>query len=125
MVETSRVWDIDERLISFGVLVSRIVESLPPTRIGKHVSGQLLRCGTAPAPIHAEAQSAESRKDFIHKMRLCLKELREVFVWLRYARRLELGDSQVLEEGLEETDQLIRIFAASIATAERNQKKRS
>ncbi len=125
MVETSRVYDIDERLISFGVLVSKIVESLPLSRIGKHVGGQLLRSGTAPAPIHAEAQSAESRRDFIHKMRLCLKELREVFVWLKYARQMEIGESQVMEEGLEETDQLIRIFAASIATAERNQKKQS
>ena len=68
-----RVYDLQDRLIDLAVRVSSICESLPPTRTGKHVAGQLIRCGTAPAQLHAEAQAAESRKDYIHKLGLCLK----------------------------------------------------
>ena len=68
MKVASRGFDLEDRLIRFAVLVCRIVESLPSTRIGKHVAGQLIRCGTAAPPNYAEAQAGESRKDFVHKI---------------------------------------------------------
>jgi len=112
-------------LIAFAVLVCGVVESLPSTRVGKHVAGQLVRCGTSVAPNHGEAQSAESRRDFIHKLRVCLKELRETLVWLEFTQQLGIGDATAIEKGVQEVDQLIRIFVTSIATAERNDKTRS
>jgi len=83
MSKVCREFDLEERLIDFAVRVIRTAESLPKTKIGNHISGQLIRSGTSPAPNYGEAQSAESRADFIHKMRLALKELRETRTRLR------------------------------------------
>jgi len=80
MNEKERNYDLQERLIEFAVRVLNAVESLPNSRVGNHVAGQLIRSGTSPAPNYGEAQSAESRKDFIHKMKIALKELRETLV---------------------------------------------
>ncbi len=74
-VDGRRSYDLEERLVRFAVLVCSTVESLPSTRVGKHAAGQLIRCGTSPAANYGEAQSGESRRDFIHKLKLCLKEL--------------------------------------------------
>jgi four helix bundle protein len=76
----SRKYDLEGRLINFAVRIINIVEALPNTRAGNHIATQLVRCGTAAAPNYGEAQSAESRKDFIHKMKIALKELRETQV---------------------------------------------
>jgi len=89
-VEARKVFDLEERLIGFTVRVTGVVEGLPTSRVGNHVAGQLVRCGSSPAPNYAEAQGAESRSDFIHKMRVCLKELRETRVWLLVAQRKPL-----------------------------------
>ena len=118
-------YDLQDRLIDLAVRVSSICESLPPTRIGKHVAGQLVRCGTAPAPFHSEAQAAESRKDFIHKLGLCLKELRETISWLNYLAKMEIGDLAAIHEAIEENDRAIAIVYASIRTAKRNQSLQS
>lgn len=120
-----RRYDLRERLIRYAVMVCRVAETLPNTRVGKHVAGQLLRCGTAPMPHHAEAQGGESRRDFIHKMKLGLKELRESLVWLEFTRELAIGNSPAVEAAIAETDQLIRIFVSSIATAQRNDRRTS
>ena len=120
MGRAGRRYDLRRRLIAYAVLVCKVAEKLPTTRVGKHVAGQLLRCGTAPAPHHAEAQGGESRKDFIHKMKLGLKELRESLVWLEFTLELGIGDAAAVEAAITETDQLIRIFVSSIATAKRN-----
>ena len=77
MPKGNRKFDLEERLIDFAVRIIRTAESLPKTRAGNHISGQIIRCGTSPASNYGEAQSAESRADFIHKIRICLKELRE------------------------------------------------
>jgi hypothetical protein len=69
-------YDLEERLLEYSVRIMKIVEQLPNTRAGNHVAGQLLRSGTSPYPNHGEAQAAESPKDFIHKLRISLKELR-------------------------------------------------
>ncbi len=75
-------FDLEERLIDFAVRIIRTAESLPKSKVGKHIAGQLIRSGTSPAPNYGEAQSAESRSDFIHKMKISLKELRETRIWL-------------------------------------------
>ncbi len=99
----------------------RLVERLPKTRAGNHVGGQLLRSGTSPLFNHGEAQAAESQNDFVHKLRICLKELRESQRALRLILRVPLvtepGETQAAHR---ETDELIRIFVASIRTAEKN-----
>ena len=87
-------YDLQDRLIDLAVRISTVCDGLPSTRVAKHVAVQLVRCGTAPAPLHAEASAAESRKDFVHKLRLCLKELRETMTWLRYLQRLGIGEQQ-------------------------------
>ena len=68
---------MEERLLEYAARIVRLVEKLPNTRAGNHVAGQLLRSGTSALPNHAEAQAAESRKDFVHKLKICHKELRE------------------------------------------------
>ncbi|MGB6928154.1 MAG: four helix bundle protein, partial [Syntrophobacteria bacterium] len=77
-----QTYDLEERLLEYSVRIIKIVEQLPNTRAGNHVAGQLLRSGTSPYPNHGEAQVAESPKDFIHKLRISLKELRESQRWL-------------------------------------------
>jgi four helix bundle protein len=120
-VVARKQFDLEERLIAFAVRVIGVVESLPNTRAGNHVAGQLVRCGTSPAPNYAEAQAAESRNDFIHKMKVCLKELRETRVWLLIVRRKPLIEPpKKLDPLLAENDELIAIFATSIQTAQNN-----
>lgn len=80
MVKQRRSYDIEDRLIAFGILACRVSEKLPSTQLGNHVHRQLIRCATSPAPNYGEARAAESRRDFIHKMKICLKELREIRV---------------------------------------------
>ena len=114
-------YDLEERLLDYAANSIRLVERLPNTRAGNHVAGQLLRCGTSPLPNHGEAQAAESRKDFVHKFSICLKELRESRRWLRLARRVPLVKLPTeFDPLLEETEALIKIFATSIRTAQRN-----
>jgi four helix bundle protein len=120
-MEARRQYDIEDRLIAFAVRVVGVVESLPSTRAGNHVAGQLIRCGTSPAPNYAEAQAAESRNDFIHKMKICLKELRETHIWLLIVRRKPLIEpAEKLDPLLAECDELIAIFVTSINTAQNN-----
>jgi four helix bundle protein len=116
-------YDLEDRLLDFAVNVVELTESLPSTRAGNHIAGQLLRCGTSSLSNHGEVEAAESRKDFLHKLRICLKELRETKRWLRLVGRLKrLGRAENLTFCLNEADELIRIFAASVRTAERNAK---
>ena len=67
--------EVENRLIDFAVRVIKVADALPKTPAGKHIAGQLLRSGTSPAPNYAEARGAESRADFVHKLKLALKEL--------------------------------------------------
>ena len=119
-----RNYDLQERLIEFAVRVLNVVESLPNSRVGNHVAGQLVRSGTSPAPNYGEAQSAESRKDFIHKMKVALKELRETLVWLLIIQRKPLVEPlDKCNPLIDENNELISIFVASIATAQKNLEK--
>ena len=112
-------YDLEERLLDYSAAIIRLVERLPATRSGNHVGGQLLRSGTSPLSNHGEAQAAESRSDFVHKLSICLKELRESLRWLRLIKRVPLVPSgEHVERLLKETDELIRIFLTSIRTAQ-------
>ena len=124
MSKKTREYDLENRLINFAVSIIDIVEALPNTRAAKHIAGQLVRSGTSPAPNYGEAQSAESRKDFIHKMKISLKELRETRVWLRIILKKSLIKPPAqAESGFSECQELIRIFAKSILTAESKKNK--
>ncbi|MFQ5569930.1 MAG: four helix bundle protein [Rhodothermales bacterium] len=119
---SSYAYDLEERLISFAVLVCKIAEKLPSNKVGNHVAGQLIRSGTSPAANYGEAQGAESRRDFIHKMKVCLKELRETHVWLTFIKRMGLLEPAEMEVTLEEANELIAIFVKSIVTVRRHTK---
>ncbi|MDB5346632.1 MAG: hypothetical protein JWP89_5009 [Schlesneria sp.] len=115
---------LEERLLEFSARVGRVVDALPDTRLGRHIAGQLVRSGTSPAPDYAEACSAESRKDFIHKLRIALKELRESRSWIRLIIKAELLPSTRMTELQEECEQLANIIGKSIVTARQKQPTR-
>jgi four helix bundle protein len=114
-------YDLEERLLKYAAAVIRIVEKTPESRSANHVVGQLLRSGTSPLPNHGEAQAAESADDFVHTMRVCLKELRETRRWLRLLNEVPLTpDTAEVDRLIKETVELVKIFAASIRTCLQN-----
>jgi four helix bundle protein len=114
-------FDLEERLLEYASAVIDLSEALPNSRAGNHVAGQILRSGTSPYPNHGEAEDAESRDDFIHKLKVCLKELRETRRWARLIKRKAWAkEDSTLLFVLSESDELIRIFYSSIQTAKRN-----
>lgn len=114
-------WDaLEERLLDFAARIGQVVDALPETRMGRHVAGQLVRCGTSPAPNYAEACGAESRADFVHKLRIVLKELRESRVWLGLSVKANLLTPAKLTTVLDECIQLMNIIGKSIVTAKAN-----
>jgi four helix bundle protein len=120
---TKQRYNLEERLLEFSVRIIKIVEQLPKTRTGNHVAGQLLKSGTSPYPNHGEAQAAESPKDFVHKLRISLKELRETQRWLKLIQKVPLiKKPELLNDMLEETEELIKIFVTSIKTAGKKKK---
>jgi len=110
--------ELEDRLIDFAVASMGVAEALPNTRAGNHVAGQLIRSGTSPAPNYGEARSAESRKDFIHKMKISLKELRETMIWLRIIARKRMVPGDGVTTVIKECDELISIFVSSTRTAD-------
>ena len=115
-----RKFDLDTRLISFASRIIDIAEALPKSIAGNHLAGQLIRSGTAPCLQYGEAQSAESRADFIHKMKISAKELRETYNCLRLIRRKEWYSEDKLASCIDENNQLISIFVKTIETAQKN-----
>jgi len=113
----SRANKLEERLVNFAVRIVNLSANLPRTPAGKHIAGQILRSGTSPAPNYGEARSAESRADFVHKIRVVLKELNETSVWLRIIERSHMLKGELLLDLLQENGDLCKIFAASIRTA--------
>jgi four helix bundle protein len=123
---SKRPFDLEERMLEFASVVIDLTEKLPNSRAGNHIANQFLRAGTSPYGNHGEAESAESAEDFIHKMKICLKELRETHRWARLVERKRwLAEDRQMGLVLGEGDQLIRIFRASVRTAERNRLLRS
>lgn len=113
-------FDLEDRLIDFAALCIKGASSMPNTKAGLHLSDQLTRSGTSSALNYGEAQAAESRKDFIHKMKVCLKELRETSICLKIIIRSEMMAQGKLQSLIDETDELISIFVTSIKTAKQN-----
>lgn len=113
--------ELAERLLEFAARVGKAVDALPDTRLGKHIAGQLVRSGTSPAPNYAEACGAESRKDFVHKLSICLKELRESRCWIQLIMKAELLSETQMENLHDECNQLCNIIGKSIVTAKANQ----
>ncbi len=112
-----RAFDLEKRLIVFAVRVIRAAEALPKTPTGNHIRNQMLRSGTSPAPNYGEAQSAESRTDFTHKLKIVLKELRETKVWLLIIQQASLIEPvETLDALIQETNELTAIFVASLKT---------
>jgi len=123
MNKTNRQYDLEDRLIDYAVRIINVSEQLPESKAGKHIAGQLLRSGTAPAPNYGEAQSAESSKDFIHKIKISLKELRESKIWLKIIVRTKLIQESLLGYLIEENDELTAILFKSVDTAKKNMER--
>lgn len=108
--------DIQDRLIDFAVSIIHLCAELPKTQAGKHIAEQLLRSGTSPAPNYGEAHSAENPGDFMHKLKIILKELNETGVWLQIVRRSDMLTAVQLDFVMTECEELSKIINASIKT---------
>ena len=117
MAAPSRPEELHQRLIRFGICVCRSLRQRRRDLVVDHIAKQLLRSVTSPAANYGEARAAESKADFVHKMRICLKELRETNVWLQLIRRLELCKPDELEGITGECEELVAIFTQSVLTA--------
>ena len=113
----SRADELEERLIDFAVRIIKLTSRLPKTPAGKHIAGQILRCGTSAAPNYGEGRGAESTADFVHKLGIVLKELNETSIWLRIIERSEILRRELLSGIIEENRELCKILVASLRTA--------
>ncbi|MCG8608196.1 four helix bundle protein [bacterium] len=111
--------DLSERFLEFAANILKLIASLDKTATGRHISSQMLRSGTSCGANYEEACAAESRRDFVHKMQVALKELRESFYWLRLIQKagFVLNDNALLNGLLQENQELVKIIAKSIVTA--------
>lgn len=116
---------LEERLIDFAVRIVNLSASLPRTAAGKHIAGQIMRSGTSPAPNYGEARGAESRADFVHKLRIVLNELNETAIWLRVNSRSRMLQDKLLVDIIRENGELCKIFTSSLKTARGSLKPRS
>ena len=110
--------ELQRRLVSFAVKIIELVGHLPKTPAGRHVSGQILRSGTSPAPNYGEARGAESRADFVHKLRIAVKELNETGIWLLIILEARMVPTVLVENLIKENRELGCILGASIRTAQ-------
>ncbi len=115
-------YDLEERLINFASECIDVSEGLPKTVAGSHIAHQCVRSSTSPALHYGEAQAAESGNDFVHKMKVCLKELRETFNCLRLIKKKSWYDEAKLTVLISENNELISIFVSSLKTALKNRK---
>ena len=124
MSKERKKYDLQDRLVDYAVRIIELSEALPETKAGRHVSSQILRSGTSPASNYGEAQSAESRADFIHKIKVALKELRETDIWLKIMAKAQMiKPASKLGPLLKETDELISILFKSVETAKRKNER--
>ena len=110
--------ELEDRLIDFAVRIINLCDQLPKKPAARHIRGQLLRSGTSPAPNYGEARGSESSKDFVHKLRIVLKELNETRIWLKIIIRANMIPGRLLVDLLDEYEQLCRIIGASIQTTQ-------
>ena len=116
-IPPSRADELEERLIDFAVRIVKLSASLPRTPAGRHIAGQIMRSGTSPAPNYGEARGAESHADFVHKLRVVLKELNETSIWLRIIERSQLLRKELIRDIAQENTELCRIFAATLKSS--------
>lgn len=109
--------ELSDRLLDFAIAMGRIADALPDTRLGRHIAEQLVRCGTSPAPNYEEGCGAESKADFVHKIGICLKELRESRLWLRMILRAQLLPPDSVQAALDECTPLTNIMGRSRLSA--------
>lgn len=115
--------ELENRLIDFAATIIIVASKFEKNYAGNHLASQIIRSGTSPALNYGEAQSAESSKDFIHKMGICLKELRESFVCLKIIEKADLmKEEALLVSAKTEVNELISIFVSRIKTAKNNLK---
>ena len=114
----AKKYDLEDRLIEFAIMTSDLIEILPNTKFANHLGSQGIRSCTAPALLYGEAQSGESQRDFIHKIQILLKELRETKVCLKIFKRKRLLNDEIISPVLQENEELIAIFAKSVKTAQ-------
>jgi len=112
--------ELSDRLLDFAARTGKVIDALPETRLGRHIAGQLVRSATSPAANYAEACAAESTRDFIHKLAIVLKELRESRVWIRLIVKTEILPERKMTDLEDESTQLCNIIAKSIVTARQN-----
>jgi len=120
MGEEPRKYDLEDRLVKFAIIILEVCDLLPNTKAANNLEHQLSKSGTAPALMYGEAQAAESRADFIHKMKILLKELRETRISLRIINEKPIVKNLKVEAALKECNELIGIFTKSIETAKKN-----
>ena len=108
--------ELDERLLDYGARIIKLVEALPPTLAGRRIGDQLLRSGTAVGANYEEARGAESKSDFVHKLQIALKELRESHYWLRLLVKADIFPLARLQELIDESVQLRAILSKAVAT---------
>jgi len=118
----TRKYDLEDRLVKFACMCLEVCDLLPSTKSGHNLKYQLSKSGTAPALLYGEAQAAESRSDFIHKMKIALKELRETRINLRIIIEKPLISNEKIDAAFKEANELIAIFTSSIETAKRKVK---
>ena len=124
MIADMNKYDLEDRLTRFEANIIRLAELLSNTPIGNHMKGQIVRSVASPALNYGEAKSVESKNDFIHKMSVCLKELRETFVAIKIIKQSGLiKNLNILEDCYVENNELISIFVKSIETAKKNNQK--
>ena len=119
-IPPSRADELEERLIDFAVRIVKLSANLPRTSAGRHIAGQILRSGTSPAPNYGEARGAESQADFVHKLRIVLKELNETSIWLRIIERSQLISKELIRDIVQENTELCGIFAATLRSIHHN-----
>jgi four helix bundle protein len=120
MENNRKPFDLEDRLVDFAVNVLTVCEFLPSSKVGQNLDYQLSKSGTSCALNYGEAQSAESPEDFIHKLKIVLKELHETRICFKIIQKKYLPDNLILKETLNECFQLIAIFLKSVETAKKN-----
>jgi four helix bundle protein len=115
--------DLAERLLIFAVHIIKVVGELPNTLSGRHIGSQILRSGTSPGSNYEESRGAESRADFVHKLGIALKELKETRFWLRVIHRAHILSSDRVESLIQECEELCAIIAKSIITVKKHKEK--
>jgi four helix bundle protein len=119
-LEIQRKYDLEDRLVKFAIMILEVCDLLPNSKAGQNLEYQLSKSGTAPALMYGEVQAAESRADFIHKMKMLLKELRETRISFRIINEKPIVQNSKVDSTLKECNELIGIFTKSIETAKKN-----